>query len=148
MAASIKAQTVYGAVIAKSWKDANYKQRLLADPHQILKEEGLDLPADVKIKVLEDSAQIKHVALPMDMDVEHPDKERLYAYLEKQFPLNEGQEIRLVQNGDHLRYLIIPLTAAAVGAIKVSDDDLNQVAGGGEAATKTNITAHEAILVL
>lgn len=140
MAASIKAKTVYGAAIAKSWKDPNYKQRLLADPHQVLKDEGLDIPANVRVEVLEDTDQIKHVALPVDMHVAHPDKDRLYNFLEKQFPLNEGQEIRLVQNGDNLRYLTIPLMAAMVGAMEVSDADLDKVAGGDSESVSANTT--------
>ncbi|NEX17842.1 MAG: hypothetical protein C1943_14795 [Halochromatium sp.] len=139
MAASIKAKTVYGAAIAKSWKDASYKQRLIDDPKAMLKEEGLDVPADVSVKVLEDSDQIKHIALPPDMHQDHPDKDKLYAFLEKSFPLESGQEIRLVQNSDKLRYLTIPVAAVA-GATVISDDDLDQVAGGDSESVNTNTT--------
>ncbi|MBK1649843.1 NHLP leader peptide family RiPP precursor [Rhabdochromatium marinum] len=140
MAASIKAKTVYGAAIAKSWKDPAYKQRLLNDPNAVLKEEGLDIPAGVKVEVLEDTDQIKYVALPPDMHSDHPDKDKLYGFLGKNFPLESGQEIRLVQNSDTMRYLTIPVAATILGAAAVSDADLDRVAGGDTEATTTNTT--------
>ena len=140
MADSIKAKTIYGSVIAKCWRDANFQKRFLRDPKAVLKEEGLDIGNEMQVGVLEDTDKVKHVALPVDMDANHPDKDRLYAFLEKNFPLTDGKELRIVQNTDALRYVTIPLAAAATGAMALSDEELAKVAGGGTEATSTNTT--------
>jgi len=140
MAASIKAKTIYGSVVAKSWRDSEFKTRFLKDPKTVLKDEGLEIGDEIQVEVLEDTDKIKHVALPIDMDADHPDKDTLYAFLEKNFPLTDGKEIRLVQNTDTLRYVAIPVAAAATGAMAMSDEELAKVAGGGAEATSTNTT--------
>ena len=52
-------------MIAKCWSDDSFKQQLLADPVATLKAEGVELPAGVSVKVLENTAQIIHLVLPV-----------------------------------------------------------------------------------
>jgi len=42
-------------IIAKCWADEAFKQRLLADPAGTLKQEGVEIPAGVSIKVVENT---------------------------------------------------------------------------------------------
>src|SRR5215468_8527734 len=51
-------------VITKAWADPAYKARLLADPHQVLTEAGLNPPSDLKIKVVENTNHLVHLVLP------------------------------------------------------------------------------------
>ena len=53
-----------GQITAKAWTDADFKKRLLSDPVAVLKQYGLDVPPDVKIKVLEDTDTLYHFTLP------------------------------------------------------------------------------------
>ena len=53
-----------GQITAKAWTDANFKKRLLSDPAAVLKDYGLDVPRDVKIKVVEDTDTLYHLSLP------------------------------------------------------------------------------------
>ena len=68
--ASQKAQTqeevqkAWGKVLAKAWSDEAFKKRLLADPAGVLKENGIEMPPDVTVKVVEDSAKVLHLILP------------------------------------------------------------------------------------
>ncbi len=50
--------------IARAWTDAAYKAKLLRDPHAALAEAGVELPAGMNVKVLEDSADTQHLVLP------------------------------------------------------------------------------------
>lgn len=53
-----------GQITAKAWTDANFKKRLLSDPAAVLKDYGLNVPSDVKIKVVEDTDTLHHFILP------------------------------------------------------------------------------------
>ena len=42
-----------GKIIARAWKDPEFKARLLANPKAVCKEMGLNLPDDMNVEVLE-----------------------------------------------------------------------------------------------
>ena len=50
-------------LIARTWSDEDFKKRLLADPAAVLKEEGLDMPAGMKIHIYENSENVFHLVL-------------------------------------------------------------------------------------
>ena len=50
--------------IARAWTDADYKAKLLRDPHAALAEVGVAVPAGTTVKVLEDTAETHHLVLP------------------------------------------------------------------------------------
>jgi hypothetical protein len=51
-------------VIGRAWADPAYKAKLLQDPHAVLTEAGVNVPAGGKVRVVEDTATIKHFILP------------------------------------------------------------------------------------
>ena len=51
-------------VIAKSWTDADYKKKLLADPKGVLTSEGIDVPPQANVKVIDQQPNDMHVILP------------------------------------------------------------------------------------
>ena len=108
--------------------------------------EGLDIDAGISVHVLEDTVQVKHVALPDDMDAAHPDKNKIYFFLEKNFPLTGGKEIRLVQNSDTIRYLVIPVKPDIhAGDMELSDGDLAKAVGGMQIPSTSNWEADKGI---
>lgn len=54
--------------IARAWTDAEYRQRLLSDPHSALAEAEIEIPAGAKVKVVEDDTATRHVVLPVAPD--------------------------------------------------------------------------------
>ena len=48
-------QAKYGKVIAKAWSDTAFKSRLLSNPKAVLIEAGVEVPAGVSVKVVEDT---------------------------------------------------------------------------------------------
>jgi Nitrile hydratase, alpha chain len=52
-------------VVARAWADPAYKAKLLSDPHSALAEAGVDVPAGIRLKVVEDTADTRHVVLPV-----------------------------------------------------------------------------------
>jgi hypothetical protein len=53
-----------GQIIAKTWTDATFKQKLLSDPVAILREEGMDLPPGIEIRAVENTDEVFYLVLP------------------------------------------------------------------------------------
>jgi hypothetical protein len=62
-------------ILAKCWEDAFFKQRLLADPAAVLKAEGVEIPADYTVRVLENTDKVINYVLPPNPNVELSDSD-------------------------------------------------------------------------
>ena len=51
-------------IIAKTWRDEAYRRRLLRNPRKVLEEEGVRVPAGVKVKVVQNTGRTFHFVLP------------------------------------------------------------------------------------
>ncbi len=51
--------------IARAWTNADYKAKLLSDPHAALAEVGVEVPAGTTVKVMENTADTQHLVLPV-----------------------------------------------------------------------------------
>jgi hypothetical protein len=54
----------WGQIVARTWSDEAFRKRLLADPAAVLKEHGLEVPAGVQVRVVEDTEHVIHLTLP------------------------------------------------------------------------------------
>jgi len=50
--------------VADAWADEALKKRLMSDPAAVLKERGAAIPPNVQIKMIEDTANVRHLVLP------------------------------------------------------------------------------------
>ncbi|EIC22735.1 NHLP leader peptide family RiPP precursor [Thiorhodovibrio frisius] len=57
--------TQYQQLINKCWADEAFKQRLLAKPAETLKDEGFELPEGVQVQVVENTAQVLNLVIPI-----------------------------------------------------------------------------------
>ncbi len=55
---------LYGRIVAKTWQDEGFKQRLLADPKAALQAEGLTFPEDAEVHVVETNDRLFYLPLP------------------------------------------------------------------------------------
>ena len=53
-----------GQVVAKAWTDEAFKRRLLAEPGAVLREQGVDVPPGVEVRVVENTDAVVHLTLP------------------------------------------------------------------------------------
>ena len=51
-------------VVARTWQDEAFKQRLLGDPRAVLQEHGVPLPDGQAVRVVENTADTVHLVLP------------------------------------------------------------------------------------
>ena len=54
----------YQQLIAKCWADEDFKQRLLGNPVETLKAEGMELPEGVRVQVVENTSQDLTLVIP------------------------------------------------------------------------------------
>lgn len=60
----IKRDQQIAKIIAKTWADEDFKQRLIADPMTVLRGEDVCVPEGVTLKVVENTETLKHIVLP------------------------------------------------------------------------------------
>ncbi len=51
-------------VIARAWSDPDFRAQLLNDPKTVLAGYGVDLPAGLNLKIVENTADTIHIVLP------------------------------------------------------------------------------------
>lgn len=54
----------YAKMIAKAWKDPNFKKKLLSDPANAMKEMGIKVPGDMRIRCVENTDNEVTIVLP------------------------------------------------------------------------------------
>jgi hypothetical protein len=64
MLSDSETQKKMGKVVAKAWSDSAYLAKLRANPSAVLAEEGIAVPHNVKVKLVEDTGDTAHVVLP------------------------------------------------------------------------------------
>jgi hypothetical protein len=71
-------QAAWAKVVAKAWSDADFKARLRKDAGAVLKEEGIQVPENMSVKVVENSDTVVHLVLPA-----HPGAELSFEELDR-----------------------------------------------------------------
>ena len=136
----------YGEVVAKCWEDEAYRKRFLEDPESVLSEAGFVVEEGVTYKVVEQPKLVKYVVLP------HADAKDAVQGLSKAFlnqverkdvVIPDGTEVRIIQNTDDTRYMILPASPKSL-----TKAEMAMVAGGGSvetveyAETMTTLVSH------
>ena len=58
-------QKAYGKIVVKAWGDEEFKEKLLADPAAVFKDNGIDIPQGVEVKMVEAATEkVVHFVLP------------------------------------------------------------------------------------
>jgi hypothetical protein len=117
-------KTILAMVIARAWRDADYRGHLLADPKAVLVSEGLAFSADVKIEILENTPTITYVNIARDTS----EATSLIPILERLVPVQPGHEVRLVQSTEEKRYFVIPVIPEGLEITLTSEADLSEAA--------------------
>lgn len=61
-------QRKWAKIVAQAWADPEFKARLLANPTQVLKDEGVAVPAGTTLRVVENTDTTTHLVLPAMSD--------------------------------------------------------------------------------
>ena len=63
-------QKAWGKIVAKAWSDPAFKKRLMDDPTEVLKSNGIEIPLGTRVVLKENTKDTFHLSLP-----EKPEKE-------------------------------------------------------------------------
>ena len=63
-----KFQKDFATLVTRAWTDKDFKQRFLADPRAVLKENGIEVPEGTNIKIVENRDKLTHFVLPLKPD--------------------------------------------------------------------------------
>jgi hypothetical protein len=121
-------KAIIAEVIVTAWKDQAYREKLAGDPAGVLREAGLELPADCRVTLMEDTGDVSHVSIPRLEDMAATDKERFMAELAGLVPVPAGIEVRLHQDTADERFFVLPLPPLEID--ELSDEELKLVVGG------------------
>ena len=83
-------RAIIAEVIVTAWKDQAYREKLAGDPAGVLREAGLELPADCRVTLMEDTGDVSHISIPRLEDMAATDKERFMAELAGLVPVPAG----------------------------------------------------------
>ena len=135
----------YGEVVAKCWEDEAYRKRFLEDPEGVLTEAGFAVEEGVTYKVIEQPKLVKYLVLP------HEDAKEAVQVIAKGFlnkveqkdtVIPEGAEVRIIQNTDDMRYMILPASPKSL-----TKTELAMAAGGDSVHVNTNIELNAEVAV-
>ena len=68
-------QKAYGKLVAKAWEDEAFKADLLADPMRVFKDNGIEVPHGIEIRMVENTADTMHFILPPEPSDELSDEQ-------------------------------------------------------------------------
>jgi hypothetical protein len=54
----------WGQLVARAWRDAAFKARLLAEPAAVLAEQGIPVPPGVEVRAVENTDRVLYLVLP------------------------------------------------------------------------------------
>ena len=121
---------LYGEVISKCWEDETFKKHFVEDPESVLAEAGIPVEEGVTYKVIEAPKLVEYVVLPEENIQESIQNltKRILAKADKGNKiLSEDVELRIVQNTEDTRYLVLPASPKTL-----TKAELQRVFGGGD----------------
>ena len=68
----------WGQLVARAWDDPAFKARLLADPADVLNENGLAPPAGERLEVVENTDAVEYLVLPAKPAAQELSEEELH----------------------------------------------------------------------
>jgi hypothetical protein len=131
---SDKERTTLAMVVARMWKEPEYKRRFISDPKSLLTSEGVSFGEHTVVKVVEETPATRYVDLASAGQNAQETVARLLS-------LAAGQEVRVVQSTDSLRYLILPSTPAWI-APGATSKELFETKQSATSAAVSEVVAH------
>ncbi len=127
---SDKGRTALALLITKVWEDKELADKFKKNPYIVLKNEGIDIPADVKIKVFQNSETVKYIPMTETFDLKN-DRDKIVSFFSYILPIPDGKEVRLVQSSEKTYYIVIPVPPDQKLRSTLSNMQLMNVALGG-----------------
>lgn len=117
-------KTILAMVIARAWRDPEYRSRLLSESKSVLESEGIEFPDDAEIEVVENTSRVTYINIARDTT----EATSVVSALERVIPVPPGHEIRLVQSTEQKRYFVIPAIPEGLELAVTTEAELGDAA--------------------
>jgi hypothetical protein len=135
-------RAVLAEVVARSSREPAFRDALKKNPKQVLTQAGAEIPANVEVVLLENTATVVHAVMPPRSDMARF-QPRFDAAVKRLFDMPDDIEVRVHRDSATRVFVAIPAAAAAAPRGEITDRQLEQVAGG-----KTAAAAHQTVVGL
>lgn len=105
---SDKGRAALALLITKMWEDRTLEEAFINNPEKVLKDEGLEIPEGVQVRVFKNTESITYLTLSKSFNP-RAERKKLASFLAAITPIAEGHEVRLVQNTEKILHIAIPL---------------------------------------
>jgi hypothetical protein len=102
-----RARTIFAMMVARMWRDPAFLDQFLSNPKATLAQEGIELPAEVNVRVVRDAPGVKYLSLTPEINLSQ-DADKFLAIMSKLLPIPYGTELRLVQSTETTKYVVLP----------------------------------------
>lgn len=121
--------TKMGDIFSECWDNEDFKKRFISDPVSVLHEYGIETEQDVEYVVIEAPVRTQYCVLPHENT--KAAMKTVTDYLsgvveDKDNFLPEGWEMRIIQNTEDKRFLVLPFSPE-----ELTPEELAMVSGGG-----------------
>lgn len=65
MSTAMTRQEIEEKLIARAWQDESFKQELISNPRSAFEKEGITLPENIEVRVVEESPNTFYLVLPV-----------------------------------------------------------------------------------
>ena len=76
----MKKRNITSEIVTKAWNDEKFKGRLLKNPKEAIKEIGVELHPDLKVKVIENTNDTIYIVLPQKPKTQNKELEVLQGF--------------------------------------------------------------------
>jgi len=127
MKESDKNRAILAEVVARSWREPQYRSKLRQNPKAVLTAAGATIPAGMDVVLLENSPTVINAILPPMGDMGRYEA-RIQKAVQMLKDLPEDVEVHLHRDSASRAYIVLP--EVPVNAGDLTDAQLEQVVGG------------------
>jgi len=143
----------YGKIVSKCWSEPDFKEYFMRNPAEVLKNYGISTDEGVTYNIISAPKFVQYAVLPYDKPIEgvqQLSKLMLWKAERSQQLIPLCAELRIIQDTEHIRHLVIPfdphlLTESDLGICDVQSVTNVEVAALAVAVTlaaaATNVAA-------
>ena len=133
MKESDKNRAVLAEVVARSWRDQNYRGQLRQNPKLVLQQAGATIPSQLEVVLLENTPTVINAILPPMGDMGKYEA-RIQKAVQMLKDLPEDVEVHLHRDSATRAFIVLP--EAPLHAGDLTDAQLEHVVGGKGSAHK------------
>jgi hypothetical protein len=126
-------RAVLAEVVARAAREPAFRASLKQNPKQVMTQAGAEIAPNLQVVLLENTPTVLHAVLPPRTDMARF-QPRFDAAVRRLYDMPDNVEVHIHRDSATRVFVVIPAAAAAPARGEMTDQQLEQVAGGKTAA--------------